>query len=176
LASFGSGSLSGWLVLAASVAGGFAVYAMTRAYRLRTVPSWNHTGTSWDFLGSALLLGGLQFTIVSDVLAGGFGVGHGLWFTGFSQNIGLLVALAGFIFEVQAYGMSLFKIVKSGTLFSFSQPVLQGSGLVLWVASTLSRGGTCLEWALLSLAAAGLVVGEIIHRIRFYGAYRSAGL
>lgn len=126
-----------------------------------------------SFLGSALLLGGLQFTVVPDVLMGGFPGTSGVRF---SPNIGLLVALAGFIFEVRGQGSGFPQMAKSRMLFSFSQPVLQGSGLVLWAISVVSGGSIRLEWTFLSLAAAGLVIGEIIHRIRFYDAYHSVGL
>ena len=168
-----SGELNGWVVLVESLVGGLVLYVMVRAYRLRTVPSWNHAGTVLGFLGSALLLGGLQFTVVSDALMGGF---HGTSGADFLPSMGLLVALAGFIFKVQGQGRSFSQMAKSRMSFSFSQPVLQGSGLVLWAISVVSGGSISLEWTFLSLAAAGLVIGEIVHRIRFYDAYHSAGL
>jgi len=171
-----SGVLNGWVVLVESLVGGLVLYSMARAYRLRTVPSWNHAGTFFSFLGSALLLGGLQFTLLSGVLMRGMQAGHGASGADFSQSIGLLAALAGFAFEIQAQGPGLFRATKSRTLFGFSQPVLQGSGLVLWAASVVSGGSTGLEWAFLSLAAAALVMGEVVHRTRFYDGYHGVGL
>ena len=67
-------------------------------------------------------------------------------------------------------------MANSGTLFGLSQPVLQSSGLVLWAVSLVLKGGMGLHWTFLSLAAAGLVAGEIIHRVLFYYAYHRVGL
>lgn len=176
LTSYLSGSSSGCLVLVASVVGGLALYAMARAYRLRTVPSWNHAGTLLGFLGSALLLGGLQFTLVSSVLMAGFGTSNSITGLDFSRHIGLLAALAGLVFRVQAEGTNRPQMANSEAPFALSQPVLQSSGLVLWAVSLVLKGGIGLHWTFLSLAAAGLVAGEIIHRVLFYYGYHRVGL
>ncbi len=39
------GLINAWILLIVSLIGGMALFAMTRVYRLRTVPSWNHAGT-----------------------------------------------------------------------------------------------------------------------------------
>jgi len=165
LTSYLSGSSSGCLLLVASVVGGLALYAMTRAYRLRTVISWNHAGTLLGFLGSALILGGLQFTLVSSVLAGSS-----------DSVIGFLAALAGVVFRVQAQGTSRPQMGNSGAPFALSRLVLQSSGLLLWAVSLVLNSGIGLHWTFLSLAAAGLVAGEIIHRFLFYYGYHRVGL
>ena len=171
-----SGASSGWVLFAGSLIGGFVLYAMARAYRLRTVPSWNHAGTLLGFLGSALLLGGLQFTLVSNVPTAGFGTGYDISNPDFSRHIGLLAALAGLMFKVQAQGEHRPQTANYGALFSFSQPILQGSGIVLWALSIMFKDSVGLQWTFLSPVAVGLVAGEIIHRVRFYYIYHRVGL
>jgi len=61
------GMLNGRILFIASLTGGMALVAMTRVYRLRTVPSWNHAGTPLAFLSSTLILGGLQCTVLLDL-------------------------------------------------------------------------------------------------------------
>ncbi len=168
LAGARPGPLSAWLVLPGSAAGASVLYVMARAYRLRTVPSWNHAGTFLDFLGSALLLGGMQFTIAASAAAPDFGAD-------FPRNVGLLAALVGFVIKVQAQGANRSQPAKTA-LFSFSQPVLQGAGIVLWAAAVMLKESAGAQWAFLSVAAAFLAVGEVIGRVRFYKGYRSAGL
>jgi DMSO reductase anchor subunit len=170
------GGLNVWVVLAASVIGGFALYAMAKAYRLRTVPSWNHGGTVLDFLGSALLLGGLQFTVVSDVLIAVTGSKSDFTGPAFSGYTGLFVALVGFLFKLPYPHPARSHAKATGMPFDFSQSILQGVGIVLWVASVISEYSYCIELAFLLLAAAFMMMGETIRRIRFYGSYSSAGL
>lgn len=176
LTGLSSGVLSRWIVFAGSLVGGILLYAMSRAYRLRTVPSWDNAGTLFGFLGSALLLGGLQFTLVSHVLTAAFGTSSETLGQNSLHYIGLLVALAGLIFKIQAQGANRPQNADSGTPFSLSQPLLQGSGLLIRVVSLLFNDARGLQWTLLFLAAAAVIGGEIIHRILFYKSYRSAGL
>ncbi len=169
------GGLSGWVVFATSAIGGFSLYAMTRAYRLRTVPSWNHVGTRLDFLGSTLLLGGLQFTVVSDALRAALGPGCGFAGPCVSGHAGFFVALVGFLLKLQSQSPKRTQAKEAGMLRGFSQPILQGSGIVLWMASIMSETNPGLGRSVLLLAAAFLVIGEITRRIHFYDTYRSAG-
>jgi DMSO reductase anchor subunit len=176
LTSLRPGGLNGWVVFAASAIGGFVLYAMARAYQLRTVPPWNHRGTFLGFLGSALLLGGLQFSMVSSfpaitTVAGCHATGLCL-----SRYVGLLIALIGFVVKIESQSRNHSQRARPGMFASFSGPVLQSGGVVLWVASMLSWSNAGLQWIFLLLAAVFLVAGEIIHRSRFYDSYRSAGL
>jgi anaerobic dimethyl sulfoxide reductase subunit C len=170
------GRLNGWVVLAASAVGILDLYAMARAYRLRTVPSWNRASTFLSFLGSALLLGGLQFALVSIVPAVTSVAGCQVAELCLSRYVGLLVALIGLVVKVGAQSTNYSRTARSRMFVSFSRPVLQSGGVVLWVASMLLEDSAGPQWILLLLAAGFLVVGEIIHRSRFYGSYRSAGL
>lgn len=169
------GRLNGWVVLAASAIGGFSLYAMARAYRLRTVPPWNRTSTFLSFLGSALLLGGLQFALVSIVPAVTLVAGCQVAELCLSRYVGLLVALIGLVVRIAAQGANHSQRKRSRVFASFSQPVLQCGGVVWWIASMLSENDAGLQWIFLLLAAVFLVAGEIIHRNRFYDSYRSAG-
>ena len=171
-----SGALNSWVVFTGSVVGGLVLYAMARAYRLRTVPSWNHGGTLVDFLGSALLLGGLQFTVVSIALTAGFGTDYDGSGAGFSRNIGFAAVLAGFMLKLLAVSVNPSEGANSAGLCKTSQPVMQGCGIALCAVSMLSSGSTGSQSVLLSLAAVSLVAGEIIHRIRFYDTYHRVGL
>jgi DMSO reductase anchor subunit len=174
--SLSPAGLNGWVVLTASAVGGFVLYAMARAYRLRTVPPWNRASTFLTFLGSALLLGGLLFTLVSGVPAVPLVAGRQGGELGLSRYLGLLVAMIGLVLKVVAQGTNHAQTGRSRMFVSFSQPVLQSGGMVWWVASMLSENDFGLQWIFLLLAAIFLVAGEIIHRSRFYGLYRSAGL
>lgn len=170
------GALSGWVILAASAIGGFLLYAMARAYQLRTVPPWNRAGTLSSFLGSALMLGGLQFALVSGVLtatsvAGCDGTGLCL-----SQYVGLLTALIGLVVKAGVQSADHGQVAGFGRFVDFSRPVLQGGGVVCWFVSAISENNAGLQWSFLLLAGVLIVTGEIIHRSRFYGSYRSAGL
>ena len=168
-------TLKGWLMLVGSLTGGTALYAMTGVYRLRTVPSWNHAGTPLNFLGSALLLGGLLCTLVLKMLTLLQVVGHdALGLDGY-RNIAFIAVLVGFILKMLAGGVSPSGATPSGP-FKTLQPVLQGCGVALWMVYLLSGGSPGFQSVLLSLAAVSLIVGEIIHRIQFYDSYQRVGL
>jgi len=106
----------------------------------------------------------------------GFGASDSITGLDFSRHIGLLAALAGLVFRVQAEGAHRPQMANSETPFALSQPVLQSSGLILWAVSLVLKGGIGLHWTFLSLAAAGLVAGEIVHRVLFYYGYHRVGL
>ena len=167
--------MKGWLMLVGSLIGGAALYAMTRVYRLRTVPSWNHAGTSLNFLGSALLLGGLLCTLVLKMLTLLQVVGHGVLGLEEFRNIAFIAALVGFVFKMLAGGVSP-SGVSSPLPCKTLQPFMQGCGVALWTVSILSGAGSGFQSILLSLAAVSLIAGEIIHRIQFYDSYQRVGL
>lgn len=175
LAHIRPGALNGWVLLAGSLAGGMALYAMIRVYRLRTVPSWNHAGTPLNFLGSALLLGGLLCTLVLKILTLLQVVGLEAMDQPEYLNIAFIAALMGFVLKMLAAGVSPCGATASGPL-KILQPVMQGCGIALWMVCILSGGSPVFQAFLLSLAAFSLVTGEIIHRIQFYDAYQRVGL
>lgn len=167
----------GWIVLASCTVGGFALYSMARAYQLRTVPPWNRADTLLGFLGSALLLGGLLFTLASEVLAEAIPAhaSDRTWLY-FSRHVGLVGAFIGLVAKVGIRNTNRTQFVESCVFGSLDRPVLQSGAIALWVGSTLFNNGGAPEWVLLLSAAVALVAGEIIHRKRFYGSYTSAGL
>jgi DMSO reductase anchor subunit len=173
----GPGGLSGWVVLAASAVGGLVLYAMARAYGLRTVPSWNHAGTLLDFLGSALLLGGLQFGLAERVLVVILNVNHDASGTSASGYLAFMAVLIGFVLKVLARAMTPAERAESAAgPLKMVQPLIQGCGIVLWALSMLLGDDPGLRWVLLLSAAAGLVAGEINLRNRYYASYHRAGL
>ncbi len=167
--------LNGWVMLVGSLTGGAALYAMTRVYRLRTVPSWNHAGTPLNFLGSALLLGGLLCTLLLKMLTMFQAVDHDALGPEEFRNIAFIVALVGFVLKMFAAGMKCSGVSSPGPCKTL-QPVMQGCGVALWMIYILSGGSPGFPSVLLSLAAAGLVAGEIIQRIQFYDSYQRVGL
>ena len=168
-------ALKGWLMLVGSLTGGTALYAMTRVYRLRTVPSWNHAGTPLNFLGSALLLGGLICTLILKILTLLQVFSHGELGLDEYRNIAFIAVLVGFMLKMLAAWVSPYGATSSGP-FKTLQPVMQGCGIALWTVSILSGGSLGFQSVLLSLAAVSLVAGEIIHRIQFYDSYQRVGL
>lgn len=175
LAHIRLGALNGWVMLLGSLAGGAVLYAMTRVYRLKTVPSWNHAGTPLTFLGSALLLGGLLFALVLNILPVLRNAGHDALWPALFRNIAFIIVVVGFVLKMLAAGVSPSRTTTSGP-FKILQPVMQGCGVVFWTVSILFSGSPGLQSALLSLAAVCLVVGEIIQRINFYDSYQRVGL
>lgn len=129
-----------------------------------------------DFLGSALLLGGLQFTVVSIALTAGFGTGYDGSGAGFSRNIGFAAVLVGFMLKLLAVSVNPSEGANSAGLCKTSQPVMQGCGIALCAVSMLSSGSTGSQSVFLSLAAVNLVAGEIVQRVRFYDTYHRVGL
>ena len=137
LAHIRPGALNGWVLLVGSLAGGTVLYAMTRVYRLRTVPAWNHAGTPLAFLGSALLLGGLLCTLVLKMptllqVVAPDAMGQIEY-----RNVALIAALAGFILKMLAVGVKPSGVISS-RLLKTRQPVLQGVGVALWMVCILA--------------------------------------
>jgi anaerobic dimethyl sulfoxide reductase subunit C (anchor subunit) len=171
-----SGTLNSWVVCMGSMVGGLVLYAMARAYRLRTVPSWNHVGTPLDFLGSALLLGGLQFMLVLNMLTAIQSAKYDASGADVFRNIAFIAVLVGFMLKLLAVDVNPSEEANSAGLFKTSQPVMQGCGTALCAVSMLSSDNTGFQLVLLSLAAVSLVAGETIHRVRFYDTYHRVGL
>jgi DMSO reductase anchor subunit len=171
-----SGSLSGWFIPVLCLVGGLTLYGMAGAYQLRTVPSWNHSGTLFAFLGSALVLGGLQVSLVSSAVTMVSGDGHvtaGLYVSSYP---GLLVALFGLAVKAGDRSVRYRQTAKpGGSSVDLSRPALW-SGIACWVISIIYRESGGLRSITLLLAAILLVAGEIRQRTSFYDSYRSAGL
>jgi DMSO reductase anchor subunit len=175
LSHFNSALLNGWAMLVASFSGATALYAMTGVYRLKTVPSWNHAGTPLNFLGSALLLGGLLSMSVLKMLTLLQAMGHDASGLENLENTAFVFVLAGLILKMIAAAVSPSGADTMGP-FKTLQPVMQGCGFAFWSIYLISGGSPGLQWVLLFLAAVSLVAGEIIHRSRFYDAYQRVGL
>jgi anaerobic dimethyl sulfoxide reductase subunit C (anchor subunit) len=159
-------ALTGWAVLAASLAAGLALWAMSRVYGLRTVPTWNHAGTPLNYLGSALLLGGLLFALVTVLSVAEQGPG---------LFIAFLATLAGFVFKLLAIGVLPPAGAGDNGRFRLWRLALQGLGAAFWLLFLMS-GNADWQTALLCLAVASLVTSETMARIKFYNAYHRVGL
>jgi anaerobic dimethyl sulfoxide reductase subunit C (anchor subunit) len=170
------GALIGWLMPVGSLAGGAVLYAMTRLYHLRTVPSWNNRGTPSRFLGSALLSGGVLFMLALNMATAVQNVAPDVSGADVSGNIAFVGALVGLVFKVWAAGVNPSGMTDKAAPLTTTQPALQGCGVALWAASILSGSGPGLQTALFYLAAISLAAGEIIHRSRFYKGYYRVGL
>ncbi len=166
--------LKGWMMLGGSLTGGATLYAMTRVYLLRTVPSWNHAGTPLNFLGSALLLGGLLCALVLQTLIMLHAVGHDAMGLDEYRNIAFIAALIGFILKTLAAGVSPSEASSHRSYKALL--LMQGFGVSLWLVYILSGGNLGSQSIFLYLAAVSLFAGEIIHRIQFYGSYQRVGL
>ena len=175
LAHFHPGALNIWLLLVGSLTGGVVLYAMTRVYSLRTVPSWNHAGTPLTFVGSALMLGGLLCTLVLKILTLLQVVGREDMGQNESLSVALIVVLVGFILKIWACGVRPSGAISSRP-FTTRQPVLQGVGVALWMVYVIVAVNPFYQSFLLFLAAVCLVSGEIIHRVQFYSSYQRVGL
>jgi len=175
LAHIRPGALNIWLLLVGSLTGGTILYAMTRVYCLRTVPSWNHAGTPLTFVGSALLLGGLLCTLVLKILTLLQVVGHDAIGQIEYRSVALIAVLVGFILKMLAAGVKPSAVNSAGP-YKALQPVMQGGGIALWIVSILAGANPIFQPLLLCLAAVCLISGEIIQRIQFYSAYKRVGL
>jgi DMSO reductase anchor subunit len=164
------------ILLIASLTGGMALYAMTRVYRLRTVPSWNHAGTPLAFLSSTLILGGLQCTLLLDLYgwlhAGGSGM---LTQDNILKVVFMACGIAGIACKFLAAGLKPTVSSVSGS-YLWNQPILQSGGLAMWMIYILINGNSIWQAILLLLTAISLIAGETIHRIQFYRSYKRVGL
>jgi len=168
--------MNGWILLMGSLSGGMALYAMTRVYRLKTVPSWNHFGTELAFLSSTLTLGGLHCTILL-YLQTGLNPGNtgSVGQDAFLKVVFMAMAIAGLALKYLAAGLKPSLSSVSNTEFR-NQPILQSGGLALWMIYILINGNLFWQAILLLLTAISLIAGEIIHRIQFYNSYERVGL
>lgn len=167
--------LAQWMMLAGSLAGGMALFAMTRVYLLRTIPAWNHTGTPLLFLGSALLLGGVLFTIMLNIFAFMLNISKDTKQIAISLKISFAVISIGLILKMLAAGLYIFAKSSYPESLIRRQPVMQTVGFALGVVSMLPAYRSVYLLVLLSLATVILVAGEVIQRIQFYDSYQRVG-
>jgi len=171
------GSVMVYVLPVGSLAAGAVLYCMVHVYRLRTVPSWNHAGTPLNYLGSALLLGGLFFTLVSYNHPQVFNTSFTVPVKHLYRNIGVFAIVVGYILKTTA------SVVAPSTNLDLARGLKTSAtlaqvlgGVALLALLGLSEVSVNLQRVFSLLAMAGLVTGEIIHRIRFYTAYYRVGL
>jgi anaerobic dimethyl sulfoxide reductase subunit C (anchor subunit) len=169
--------LSSWAVLVACFAGVALIYIMAQAYRLRTVPSWNHAGTPLSFLSSALLLGGIQFALAEMVLPFFLGINEGIQSSDIAIDIALAAVTIGFLVKIWGgvVGSSLNNAREVRLSFNL-RLIVQEIGFLLWVVSMLKGDSLNIFYSLLLVAAVFLITGEILERTHFYATYRRTGL
>ncbi len=158
-----------------------AVWAMTKVYLIRTVPTWNTPATPLEFAGSSLLLGGAFSAVLSSVTSifdhqGGVG----LTAAGFGLVLGLILKLAAVPHalaaqkhaEEQTWQFQPDTRFTPGRVLSMRMG-LDLAGLTLFLTSMISSEADWL-WALAALCC--LAAGEVLGRWRFYEAYARVGL
>jgi DMSO reductase anchor subunit len=165
---------------AACLLGGAALFAMTRAYLLKTVPVWNSPATPLAFAGSALLLGGALGVVLTTFTATEPpALSPALVAAGISIVVGLLLGLAAISAAVTAeqatQGQTWYEPAKEP--LSTAQTLALRMGLNLAGLGALAAiGGSGPAWMWSCLAFACLAAGEVLGRWRFYVAYRRVGL
>ena len=170
------GLINAWILLIGSLTGGMALFAMTRVYQLRTVPSWNHAGTPLAFLSSTLILGGLQCTVLLYLQIWlNIGQPHTPAYDSFLKVIFIAAGIAGLAFKYLAAGINPTASSASETYLA-NQPILQSAGLAIWMIYILINGNLFWQFILLLLTTISLIAGEIIHRVHFYNSHQRVGL
>jgi DMSO reductase anchor subunit len=165
---------------AACLMGGAALFAMTRAYRLKTVPVWNSPATPLAFTGSALLLGGALGVVLTTFTAT---ERPGLSPALIAAGIGILVELvlvlaaisAAMTAEQAAQSQTWYEPAK-GRLSTAQTLTLRMVFNLAGLGALAAMGGIGPAWFWSCLALACLAGGEVLGRWRFYLAYRRVGL
>jgi anaerobic dimethyl sulfoxide reductase subunit C len=169
------------LETAACLAGGMALIAMTRVYRLKTVPVWNSSTTSLEFVGSALLLGGALSAVLTALSPG----------NQIDSRPELIAAASGVLLGLLLKLGVVFPILsaeRNAQLRTWYEPPVMpfSTGQALALRTGLNLAGLALilvpltgfGWAWL-LSGSSLVIlgtGEVIGRHLFYRSYRRVGL
>ncbi|MBN1668406.1 MAG: dimethyl sulfoxide reductase anchor subunit [Anaerolineales bacterium] len=179
------GGLENALVLLGLLAGAGLVYGISRLYRLRTVPAWDHAGTPAAFFITALLLGLVTITALW--------LGRSWFQSDFANEAWLnlwlyLAPLALIVLTVLQWGtfsLVLLSLSHRGgaavaglrLLATELRRVLVGRALAAFLALVL------LAWPpftrqplLLGAALALLALSEILGRYLFYAFYRRVGI
>lgn len=168
-------TLESAVVFAGVVLGFVLIAAISRLYRLRTVPAWNHGGTPAMFFTTSFLTG--ASTLMLIFLLTGTEPVQAVEFAGFSNRfIVVLVFLQSAIFVGTSIGLSakgrteLESVRLLATTLRLplaARWLFASTGLLLLVFGTL-------PW--LDVVACGLLlVSEVLGRFLFYGVYQRSG-
>ena len=147
----GSGSVRGAAAALAACCGIALVYAMSRVYRVRTLPLWNTSLTTLSFFGTALLLGTLAAGTALVLLPGS----HDASLAAPLRAIGLAAAV-GFGLQLALPGRGARQPARRALL---------AAGLVLLGGSLLVAG---LAAQALVAAFALALAAEVLGRLLFY--------
>jgi anaerobic dimethyl sulfoxide reductase subunit C (anchor subunit) len=176
----------GWLdrvlILLGCILAGTLVVGISHLYRLRTVPAWDHPGTTAEFILTALLAGtaGLMsvwFALIAfdDGYAIESLLGPLLW----ASNS--LIVLSG-LGQAVLFALKLRVLEKRGLAGAASAAALRGDlrpVVILRWLTLLAAFGILLfgRPPLMALLGYGLVVvSEVIGRYLFYASYRRSGI
>lgn len=173
------------LVLTGLLAGASLVYGISRLYRLRTVPAWDHSGTPVTFFITALLLGLVTITALElgrDWLRAGFipEDWSSLWQVFMPATLIVLTVLQWGTFSLVLLALSRRGGAAAASLRLLATAlrwVLVGRALAAFLALVL------LAWPpftrqplILGAALALLVLSEILGRYLFYAFYQRLGI
>lgn len=175
------------LIIAAAIVGLIDVFAMTSVYTFASVPAWQHGSIIIEFYSAAITMGAVLFLALTRekaenmrkivVVITGFAilfqvVAMIIYYIGLGANVSLAVQQSNSIL----YSMSLAVIIK----WTF---ILVGTGILLFSENNKQKletivGEAALEAAATKadrikdggffLAAALLVIGQIVGRYLFY--------
>ena len=163
----GDNGIARVLLLLASAAGLFLLWAMTRVYLIPTIPPWNHWYTPVSFTATTLSLGLLGTLLFTDI-----GVSGKSLLMGVLALVLVLELLAGFLNQRRLAGLD------SG----FDGPVLErGAYFRLYIARMAILFLVCVAAANGDLTwmyplSVLVVLQEFAGRLLFYASYFRVGL
>ena len=172
----------GWLdrlvILLGTVAGIALVLMISRLYRLRTVPAWDHWGTPVSFLATSLMTGAVMLRLIW-LLSGRSGYGDLLsaWTV---RILGVLILVLVAV-QILVFGIQTLELTHKSGAGAESVRLMWGKYRLVVVSRWLAAGfGAFLpilgETVLLILLASLLLLSsEILGRFLFYAAYRREG-
>jgi anaerobic dimethyl sulfoxide reductase subunit C (anchor subunit) len=165
-----------WLLLGlgAALAGGLALYSMTRLYMLRTIESWNTWVTPASFLTSTLLLGSLAAGVELALNPAAESALLRLPLTWIGLAAVFLLGTRLVITTLNAGGETPIWIAAQVSLTVFALSI---SSMLLYQSAVfeLSGGSAALSW-LVVLAFLGALAEEAIGRFLFYLSFERAGI
>jgi DMSO reductase anchor subunit len=170
--------LNRWMMLAVSLAGGLALYAMTKVYLIRTVPAWNHAGTPLAFLGTALLLGAVLYSLLQSGFATIPNFADHLTSLALYQQIAYsyIIGLLGLGLKVSGAGVKSFKNIYRPEPARHNLPIIQMFGFAILTAAILFNRSFGVFLIVFVWAAIAIIVGEINDRVKFYNNYHRVGI
>ncbi len=172
---------SPWVGAVGAILGLGLVYAISRLYMLRTVPSWNNPATPMSFLTTTLLVGTALTSTALRLTAGEVQVPGGL------PETLAITALALTGIQALAIRISLRYSRKHRGFPSYndfqktflSRVLLSAVGAVLlWISTTGLLGPSTYALTAMSffIGAAFLIAGEVLGRFLFFAIYKRVGL